>query len=356
VSFPRDAYVRIPAHGKVAEHEGKINTAFSEGGPALTIETVELLTGVRVDHYLEVNFAGFQRLVDAVDGVDVCLPKAAKDSFSGIDLPAGKSHIKGTQALAFVRQRHGLPRGDLDRIQRQQQFLGALLRRATSLGVLLNPLRLKRFLDTATKSLQVDEELSFGDMKSLALAMKGLDPARVAFVTAPVDKLAMRHGQSVVLLDEPAGRAMYDAISRDQPLTKPAAPLPKKLTVPPTSIRLTVLNGTGITGRAAKGADDLRGVGFRVGGTGNADAANYEKTVVKYHAGQEASAATVAASLHGVRTEVTNDPNPNVIVVVGRDYRAPVKVTVAGTAPPATPKPSTSTPPVATAADDPCAA
>jgi LCP family protein required for cell wall assembly len=356
VSFPRDSYVEIPAHGTEPKHFGKINTAFSAGGPALTIQTVEHLTGVRIDHYIEVNFAGFQRLVDAVDGVDVCLPKPARDSFSGIDLPAGRSHIKGAQALAFVRQRHGLPRGDLDRIARQQQFLGALLRRSTSLRVLANPFKLKGFLDVATKALQVDDKLGFSDMKSLALAMKGLDPQRVAFVTAPVDRLAMRNRQSVVLLDEVAGPPLYQAIAKDQPLTKPPAPLPTKLTVAPGSIRVTVLNGTGIARRAAHAADDLRTVGFRVAGTGNADGGTYDRTTVRYAPGSEAAAATLAASLGGARTELVQSV-PTLTVVVGTDYKTPVVVKVSGTGTPA-PRPtsSSSQAPVATAADDACAA
>jgi LCP family protein required for cell wall assembly len=358
LSFPRDSYVTIPAHGDQPEHQGKINTAFSEGGAVLTIQTVERLTGIRIDHYIEVNFAGFQRLVDAVDGVDVCLPAAAHEPLSGINLPAGHSRIRGAQALAFVRQRHGLPRGDLDRIQRQQQFLGALLRRATSLGVLLNPFKLKGFLDVATKSLQVDDKLGFGDMKSLALAMKGLDPHRVAFVTAPVDRLAMRNRQSVVLLDDNAGPPLYQAIARDQSLTKPAPAVPKKLTVAPSSIRIQVLNGTGIARRAAHAADDLRGVGFRVMGTGNADGATYDKTVVRYGPGDEASAATLATSLHGAKTELVSSLGPTLTVVVGRDYRTPSSVSVSGGGTPPAPRPTgaASTPPVATAADDPCAA
>ncbi|HEU0131605.1 MAG TPA: LCP family protein [Mycobacteriales bacterium] len=356
VSFPRDSYVEIPAHGGKPLRSAKINTAFSDGGPALAIQTVEHLTGVRVDHYLEVNFAGFQRLVDALDGVDVCLPKPAKDSFSGIDLPAGKSHIKGQQALAFVRQRHGLPRGDLDRIQRQQQFLGALLRRATSLGVLLNPFKLKSFLDVATKSVQVDDRLGFDDMKSLALAMKGLDPGRVAFVTAPVDRLAMRNGQSVVLLDEVAGRDMYQAIAHDQPLTKPPAPVPAKLTVAPRDVRVNVLNGTGVPRRAAGAANDLRDVGFRVVGTGNADGSSYERTTVRYAPGNEAAAATLVAALHGAKAEPGPAAPGTLTLIVGRDYQKPLAVKVTSSSPPPAPRPTASRPPVATAADDPCAA
>jgi len=353
VSFPRDAYVEIPAHKGKPAHFGKINTAFSAGGPVLAIKTVEKLTNVRVDHYIEVNFAGFQRLVDAVDGVEVCLPRAVKEPLSGINLPAGRSTVKGHQALAFVRQRHGLPAGDLDRIKRQQQFMGALMKRATSLEVLLNPSRLKGFLDVATKSMQVDEDLGFGEMKALATAMRGLDPARVAFVTAPITGQDRRNGQSVVILDDVAGRVLYRAMARDESLTKPKAAVPKKLTVPPANIRLTVLNGTGIARRAAGAADELRTVGFRVAGTGNADRATYDKTVIRYTPGDEAAAATVAAALPGATTEASGTGD-TLTVVVGHDHKAPVPVKVAGSAAPR--PPSATRAPVKTAADDPCAA
>lgn len=353
VSFPRDSYVEIPAHKGQPARFGKINTAFSAGGPVLAVKTIEKLTNVRVDHYIEVNFAGFQRLVDAVDGVDVCLPKAVREPLSGINLPAGRSRVKGPQALAFVRQRHGLPAGDLDRIKRQQQFMGALMQRATSLDVLLNPLRLKGFLDVASKSLQVDEDLEFSDMKSLALAMKGLDPRRVAFVTAPITGQDRKGGQSVVILDEVAGRQLYRAMARDESLTKPPAAVPKKLTVPPASIRLTVLNGTGIARRAAGAADELRTVGFRVAGTGNADRATYDKTVIRYAPGDEAAAATLAAALPGAKTEATGTGD-TLTVVVGHDYKTPVPVKVAGSAAPR--PPSATRAPVKTAADDACAA
>ncbi len=355
LSFPRDAWVEIPAHGGKPAHEAKINTSFSAGGPVLAIKTVERLTGIRVDHYIEVNFAGFQRLVDALDGVDVCLPTAVKEPLSGINLPAGRSRVKGRQALAFVRQRHGLPRGDLDRIARQQQFMGALMQRATSKGVLLNPFRLKEFLDVATKSVQVDEDLGFNEMKDLGLAMKGLEPGRVAFVTVPVAGQGRRNGQSVVLLDEPAGKELYRAISRDESLTKPKAAVPKKLTVPPAQITVTVLNGTGIARRAATAADELRRVGFRVGGTGNADREDYQQTVIRYRPGEEAAAATLAKSLPGSTTEAGTSPDGTLTVIVGHQYQAPVPVQVAGTAP-ASPRPTASRPPVKTAADDPCAA
>lgn len=358
LSFPRDAYVPIPAHKGRPAHEGKINTAFSAGGPSLAIQTVEAFTGIRIDHYIEINFAGFHRVVDSLGGVDICLKRPVKESFSGIDLPAGPSRVKGVQALAFVRQRYGLPRGDIDRIQRQQHFMGSLMRRAMSLGVLLNPLRLKEFLDVTTQSIQVDESLSFETLKSLALAMKGLDPASVQFVTTPTEA-GRRGGQSVELVDLEAAKALYHSIANDQPLVKPPAPLPTKLTVAPGDISVTVLNGTGISRRAAAVANDLRGVGFRVTGTGNADGTAYERTVVRYKAGNEAAAATLAASLHGARTEIADADGAALTVVVGKDYTKAVGVKVSAPVRPVTPaapKPSSSTRPPRTAADSSCVA
>ncbi len=148
VSLPRDSWVTIPEFiepgtGKlVKEHEAKLNSAFERGGPALLIRTIEAMSGLRVDNYMQIDFDGFLSLVDALDGVEVCLSQPAKEDDSGIDLQAGRQTIKGFQALAFVRQRQKLPRGDLDRIERQQQFIGAIVRKTLSTGTLLNPFRL----------------------------------------------------------------------------------------------------------------------------------------------------------------------------------------------------------------------
>ena len=135
VSFPRDSVVQLPAYtdpktGKTTPAtRNRINDAFSVGGPALLVQTVEQLTHVRIDHYLQIDFNGFQSMVDKLGGVDVCLSKPAKDSFSGIDLSAGKHHIGGTVARSFVRQRHGRPGGDVDRGQRPGPFLRPRARR-----------------------------------------------------------------------------------------------------------------------------------------------------------------------------------------------------------------------------------
>ncbi len=356
LSFPRDAYVDIPGVGK-----RKLNTAFSQGGPALTISTIEQLTQVRVDHYLEVNFTGFFRMVEALDGVDVCLPKAQKERLSGIDLPAGRSRVQGAQALAFVRQRHGLPRGDIDRIERQQQFLGAMLRRSTSKGMLLRPDRLLGFLKVVTDSIQVDDQLSFDTLKTLAFRLKDLDPQKVQFMTVPVDKLAKRGGASVVLLDEPATADLFAKIRTDtvfpdtdaKPPVKPSAP--PVLTVAPSRIRVDVLNGTSTKGFARDAADALRAQRFAIGEVTNADLSTYDVTEVRYGPDRLDSARTVAAAIPGSKLVPVDSLGRSIVVVVGTDFAGVKPVTIS--AAPATRGPSGASPTTApkTAADDPCA-
>jgi LCP family protein required for cell wall assembly len=222
VSIPRDTYVDIPA-GKDPEtgaatpaRKDRLNGAFARGGPAGLVATVQQLTGVRVQHYMQVDFRGFKALVDERGGVEVCLSRPQKDFRSGIDLPAGRQTVQGDQALAFVRQRSGLARGDVDRIRRQQLLLGALVRKVLSAGTLLNPARLNGVLQTATTSLQVDETLSTSRLRDLALRLRGLEPASFVFTTAPVADLnARRGGASVVLLDPAESGRLWDRLRRD---------------------------------------------------------------------------------------------------------------------------------------------
>jgi LCP family protein required for cell wall assembly len=228
VSIPRDAYVDIPAFrdprtGKTAPaRKDRLNSAFNTGGPALLVSTVQQLTGVRVQHYVQVDFRGFKALVDRVDGVEICLSEPQKDFRSGIDLPAGRQTVQGEQALAFVRQRSGLVRGDIDRIRRQQLLLGALVRKVLSAGTLLNPVRLSGVLQTATTSLQVDETLTTSRLRALALRVRGQDPTSFVFTTAPVADLdARRGGASVVLLDPAESGRLWDRLRRDIPPPPP---------------------------------------------------------------------------------------------------------------------------------------
>lgn len=229
VSFPRDSLVEIPTHvsaeGRtVAEHRAKINAAFAAGGPPLTVATVEHATGIHIDHYVQVNFLGFARMVGAVGGVDVCLNRAVKDKNSGLDLPAGISHVGPIQALAFVRARHlAGDGGDLGRVKRQQLLLAAMAKEATNPAVVLNPWRLNGLLDAVTSAVKVDDGLSYGDMRSLAMAVHGLDPAHVQYRTVPVSDPGywVRGLGSTVRWDETDAGALFQAMRKDQPAPPP---------------------------------------------------------------------------------------------------------------------------------------
>jgi LCP family protein required for cell wall assembly len=239
VSLPRDTYVEVPAHRdpdsgrQVPARRNRLNAAFAQGGPALLVATVQELTGLRLDHYVQVDFTGFKSLVDEVGGIEVCLLAPQEDFRSGIDLPAGRQTVQGDQALAFVRQRTGLPRGDIDRIRRQQLLLGSLVRKVLSTGTLLNPVRLNGVLSAGTRALQVDETLSTKGLRDLALRVKGLDASRFVFTTAPVaDRDARRGGASVVVLDEVESGLLFDRLRGDvlPPPPPPGSPPPDQRT------------------------------------------------------------------------------------------------------------------------------
>jgi LCP family protein required for cell wall assembly len=367
VSFPRDSWVDIPGHGMA-----RINTAYGKGerdrkggGPALLIQTVEELTGIYIDHYLEVDFRGFLKMVDALGGVDVCLPTAVHDKDSALNLPAGKSHVRGTQALAFVRARKFDPAGDFGRIRRQQQFLGAMLRRATSLGILARPDHLFRFLDTVARSLTVDDKLSFNDMKSLASKLRGLDPAKIVFITVPYHPKGVYHGKALVVeLDRDADAALFASIRADDAIQAGAKPAPSQppsdLIVRPSRIYLRVLNGNGSNGAAKQAADDLAAQGFNIVTTGDADSTSYAQTIVRYGPAKADSARTVAAAIPGAALQLDQTLGSTIEVVVGANYAGARPVTIASptappTAQPGTPRPTPSASPfkTTTAADEP---
>ncbi|ONH30967.1 LCP family protein [Pseudofrankia asymbiotica] len=218
VSFPRDLWVTIPTYtgSNGTTHkaqDSKLNAAFSLGGPALLVRTLEGLTGIRIDHYVQVDFSGFQAITDALGGVTVCvkeLPDSLRargfdnlhDKMSGWSGQVGENRLDGVSALAFVRQRYGLPEGDLDRIRRQQQFLGAVFHRLTAASTLANPVRIRGVLNAATSALTLDTTTSLVDLEPLALRMQGIagGGGGLTFATVPA-AAGTRAGQSVLLVD-----------------------------------------------------------------------------------------------------------------------------------------------------------
>jgi LCP family protein required for cell wall assembly len=353
VSLPRDTKATIPAwtdsEGKKrASTTGKLNVAYAVGGPKLMVKTVEGMTGVTIDHYAEINFAGFLSMVDALGGVEVCLPRATTDKNSGLDLPAGKQTVDGAQALAYVRARYIDPTADIGRMKRQQKFVAAMASKALSAGTLTNPVKVDSFLSAVAGSMKTDDSLGTDQMLDLVDRFKGISPSRIAMTTVPIagNERDARLGD-VLLWDQDKSRALFAAIRDDKPIV--ATKAAKTVTVAPTTIKVTVLNGTDIQGLGSKAAADLGKAGFVVVGTpGNAPKTVGEKTVIRYDERWSESVKTVAASLPGATLVPVKGFGPTFEITVGSTYAGVTAVKVVAASPSATAeKPRT-------AADDLC--
>ncbi|CAM5670208.1 LCP family protein [Streptomyces griseomycini] len=223
VSIPRDLMVDVPGclrrDGTRTEPVfAAFNTAFERGGSACSVRTVEKLTDIRVDHHVVVDFRGFKEMVDAVDGVEVCLPEPIDDKDAELELPAGRVTLNGEQALGYVRVRKSLGDGsDTDRMERQQRFLGALVSKVHSNDVLLNPVKLYPVLDAATSSLTTDPELaSLRGLYELVRGLRNIPTERVQFLTVPRE--AYVHDVNRDQLAEPAAEELFDRLRRDAPV------------------------------------------------------------------------------------------------------------------------------------------
>ncbi|GAB2978115.1 LCP family protein [Frigoribacterium salinisoli] len=314
ISLPRDSYVDIPGHGR-----DKLNAAFAygqrDGGPSggaqLLISTVQDLTGLTVDHYVRVSLLGFYDVVQALGPVDVCLTAPVQDRWSGLDLPAGESTLDARQSLAFVRQRHGLPRGDLDRQVRQQYFLTAEAERLLSAGTLLNPAKLGTVLDAVSGSLETDAGLDF---LRLARQVRDLRPSEIRSATIPITGTPTitvgGRPLSIVEVDHAAMPAFVSDLigPSDRYLEASAAA--------PADVSVQVLNGAGTVGGATAGTAALQALGFATAAPG--DALTTSRTTVTYAPGQEARAKAVAEAVPGA-TPVEQADATGVTLVLGTD-------------------------------------
>ena len=312
ISFPRDSLV--PVIGCQADGVGDkgqtaqpgqtemLNATFSAGGPACLWKTLESSTGVFINHFIEINFNGFQSVVNDLGGVNVCLPEGIKDPASGLDLSAGKHHVNGTQALAFVRERHIGQGSDLQRIQRQQFFMAALLQQIDSQKVLSNVPQVFTIARDVAKTLTTDSGLSIDDMRNIAMSMKGLTSKGVQFTQVPV--VPDPNDANRVLWERPQASQLFSAIAHDQsvkPKAKSSATpkasgsaSPTAPAVSPSTVQVKVLNATGTAGLAAQAAGALTQHGFHVAGTGNA-AAPSSATIIQYSSATQAAAAKALA-------------------------------------------------------------
>jgi hypothetical protein len=296
-------------------------------------------------------------MVDALNGVAICSTEDVFDKDSGLRLRRGNQVLRGVQALAYVRARHNLGDGsDLGRIQRQQRFLGAMIRKATGSRLLFNPIALTRFLNAATKSLTLDRTTSLRNLKSLGDQLRNLDPKRVTFLTAPIaNQDYSPPGTSLrgkVLLDGVAGRRLWDSIINDKPAPakgtttkKPGSPTAPKitLTAAPSDVSVRVLNGVGVQGLAARTAAELTTLGFAVTNTGNAPL-GATASVVRYAPNRLDAARTLAAAVPGSVLQEDNSLGRTVQLVIGSTYHGAVPVQAGETVPaPGTPR-VTSTP------------
>lgn len=324
VSIPRDSLVTIPAHTgpdgeEIPEGQGKINSAFSTGGPAVTVQTVEQATGLTIDHYVEVNFAGFLKMVDAVGGVDVCLETPLVDELSGLNLPAGRQTISGPQALAYVRARY--IDNDFGRAGRQQKFMSAMIQKVFSAGTLLNPVALNAFIDAAVSSVTTDERLTRDTIAALAGRAGDVDLGKVVFTTVPVsDGNHMHEGESTVLWNAEAAAAMFAALADDQPLPTPPKATPVE--VAPGEVTLAVA-AAGPQG--ANAVSDLQEAGFVVSTT-SPPAQIPPTTVVRYDPAFPKSLQTLQAALPGATFQEAPGIGEAFQVTIGADYTGVVPV------------------------------
>lgn len=223
VSIPRDTFVKVPewtdSSGKVhSASYSKINAVFGRGDAPLLVQTLEAMTDLRIDHYVEVSFLGFKEMVDALGGVNICTKRDINDPKSHLVLPAGTHKLDGITALKYVRARYFDGMGDLGRMQRQQQFIAAMIREATSAGVLLNPVKLVKFIGAALGSVTTDPGLQQDDLITLAEQLRGISTKKVRTLTVPLsNENYWAHGvTAAVLWDEKKAPILWEKLRNDE--------------------------------------------------------------------------------------------------------------------------------------------
>ncbi|MFJ6621133.1 LCP family protein [Kitasatospora sp. NPDC091335] len=378
ISIPRNTKVEMPScklpNGKWTKG-GNIdlfNAAFSTGGsddgnPACTQNTVEKITGIRVDHTMVVDFNGFAAMTSAVNGVDICLPQPIYEGDinpklpkkGALVLPQGKQTVSGQKALDYVRLRHGIGDGsDIGRMKRQQAFLSSLAGKIKKEG--MNPTTLLPLADAATKSLIVDPGLDSADkLLSFGLSLKNIDMHDLKFVTAP---WRYRTQDKDLDLVQPDANKLWETLKADQTIDgqnatgqqpdAPAggtgtAPQPAAPTTPAapagdaanSAIRVAVYNGTSVNGLAGKGTEQLKAAKFTASTAGQAASTKYKTTSIEYGSGQKANAEKVAALFPGASLESSSARG--ISVIVGQDFAAATGLAsgapTGGAAPGATP-------------------
>ncbi|MFI9325724.1 LCP family protein [Kitasatospora aureofaciens] len=342
VSIPRDLMVPIPEceDGKGKKIPGSardmFNTSLGQAGrdAGCTWKTVEKMTGIRVDHFVQVNFEAVKTLSTAVGGVEVCAGKDIDDKDSHLKMSKGRHVVQGEEALAFVRTRHAVGfGGDLTRIPLQQQFISSMIRKIKSDGTLTSPSKLYRLADAATKALTVDSAIGSVDkLKDLAQDISKVDTGNITFTTVPV--LDDPKDQDRLILRQPDAGQVFSMIAGDRSLTAtppaaetpaPAAPSTTAPAVDTKDVPVTVRNGSGTRGQSGPTVDKLKAKGFARAAVGS-DAPPVATTTVSLPAGREAEAAALATALglpaDAVRPNPKAGPKDPLLLVLGKDALA----------------------------------
>lgn len=212
VSILRDSYVNVPGHGK-----NKINAAFSFGGPKLLTRTVEQATGLRIDHYVEIGFAGFAGVVDDIGGVNMCLDHAVKDDLAGVNLPSGCQDLDGANALGYVRSRHAFANGDYARAQHQREFIGALAHKIAGPSVFLNPFRFVPLMFDLPKDLTVDRDTHLQNLLVMGWDVRGISSGSVITTAVPTAGGKEVSGAGdVVVWNQSKAQELFNDLKNDQ--------------------------------------------------------------------------------------------------------------------------------------------
>jgi LCP family protein required for cell wall assembly len=327
VSLPRDSLVTIPAHTDAdgveqPPSEEKLNSAYAYGGAPLLVKTVEQATGLQINHYLEVDFAGFVAMVNALGGVEVCVPADIYDPPSGLQLPAGRSTLKGRDALAYVRAREFDPTADIGRMKRQQGFVASMVNKAVSSDVMLDPAKATGFADAMLGSMQVDQSLDNAQVMELTRRAAQINPSQVTFRTVPVvGERSMGAIGNAVVWDGPGSQAIFTALRDDTEIPeKPAAP---RVNVAPDDIRVQLL-GTGDTAAAAY--QDFTTAGYSL--VSQPVPGTHTSTTIEYDPGYDVSLKTLQAALPGARAVEVPGLGSTFRVTVGSDYPGLTTVSV----------------------------
>jgi len=333
ISLPRDSYAETPAHTdqitgeRHGPHPIKLNAAYAEGGPNLTVRTVEDMTHVKIDHYLEVDFTSFMKTVDVLGGVQICTAQPLKDRYTGLNLTAGSHLLNGGQALQFVRARHVDGASDLGRMQRQQRFLAALVEQATSGGVLLNPMKFRDVTRAVLGSVRADKEFGTDELLDLGRAMRNFSPRSSEFTTVPIGQMGyvVKGIGSTLKWDAAKSAKLFQALRDDKPLAvrgaRPTAAA-VHVEVAPQQIQVQVENGTTTTGLGERVDRALAATGFRTTHRPiSARDRTVRRTVISHDPRWDRSAKSLAAALPGSELRAVAGQGAVLKVTAGADFK-----------------------------------